>query len=485
MAGDVGETNDIFFKSGEAAVDQEDKIVVPPRKEPEVEKKKNPEHEHESEFGEEKESKERKEKPLKEIEMGNAAYKAIVLSDLLAPPSPSPRRYIPHKGDQELQVSVQQGKEPNPTVQDERNSVGSNHTNIYKRWLRVIIYTFFVISGQSVATILGRLYYDNGGNSKWLATVVQLVGFPVLLPYYLFSIKTHTTTHGDDGKAASHRNRVLVYLALGVLVGGDCYLYSIGLLYLPVSTFSLICASQLAFNAFFSYFLNSQKLTPIILNSLLLLTISSNLLAFNNEESNFKKVTRGQYVTSFICTIGASAGFGLVLSLQQVAFRKVLKRQTFSEVMDMIIYVSLVASCVSLVGLFSSGEWKTLSSEMDRYKLGKVSYVMNLVWTAVIWQVFNIGGTGLIFELSSLFSNAISALGLPVVPVLAVIIFHDKMNGLKVISMILAFWGFMSYVYQHYLDDKNLKKSIGIPTSGSSDSPEAKGSGGQKIQTSA
>ncbi|KAF2590365.1 hypothetical protein F2Q70_00039615 [Brassica cretica] len=425
------------------------------------------------------------------------------------------------KGDQELQVIVQQGKEPNPTVQDERNSVGSNHTNIYKRWLRVIIYTFFVISGQSVATILGRLYYDNGGNSKWLATVVQLVGFPVLLPYYLFSIKTHTTTHRDDDKAASHRNRVLVYLALGVLVGGDCYLYSIGLLYLPVSTFSLICASQdddkaashrnrvlvylalgvlvggdcylysigllylpvstfslicasqLAFSAFFSYFLNSQKLTPIILNSLLLLTISSTLLAFNNEESNFKKVTRGQYVTSFICTIGASDGFGLVLSLQQVAFRKVLKRQTFSEVMDMIIYVSLEASCVSLVGLFSSGEWKTLSSEMDRYKLGKVSYVMNLVWTAVI------------FELSSLFSNAISALGLPVVPVLAVIIFHDKMNGLKVISMILAIWGFMSYVYQHYLDDKNLKKSIGIPTTGSSDSPEAKGSGGQKIQTSA
>ncbi|CAN6872962.1 unnamed protein product [Brassica oleracea] len=47
MAGDVGETNDRFFKvrpdfvniwtlSGEAAVDQEDKIVVPPRKKPEA-----------------------------------------------------------------------------------------------------------------------------------------------------------------------------------------------------------------------------------------------------------------------------------------------------------------------------------------------------------------------------------------------------------------------------------------------------------------
>lgn len=199
------------------------------------------------------------------------------------------------KGDQELQVIVQQGKEPNQTVEEERSHTGVvSNSNKCKRWLLVSVYTFFVISGQSVATILGGLYYDNGGNSKWLATVVQLVGFPVLLPYYLFSIKTHTTTHRDDGKAASPRNRVLVYLALGVLVGGDCYLYSIGLLYLPVSTYSLICASQLAFNAFFSYFLNSQKLTPIILNSLLLLTLSSTLLAFNNEESNFKKVTKAQ-----------------------------------------------------------------------------------------------------------------------------------------------------------------------------------------------
>uniref|UniRef100_A0A1J3JK77 Probable purine permease n=1 Tax=Noccaea caerulescens TaxID=107243 RepID=A0A1J3JK77_NOCCA len=382
------------------------------------------------------------------------------------------------KGDQELQVIVQQGKEPNSTFQDERNSVSSSQTqvpnsNTYKRWIRVIVYTFFVISGQAVATILGRLYYDNGGNSKWLATVVQLVGFPVLLPYYLLTIKTHATTTQGDGKTTSPRNRVLVYVVLGLLVGADSYLYSIGLLYLPVSTYSLICASQLAFNAFFSYFLNSQKLTPAILNSLLLLTLSSTLLAFNNEESSSQKVTKGEYVKSFICTIAASAGFGLVLSLQQLAFRKVLKKQTFTEVINMIFYVSLVASCVSLVGLFASSEWKTLSSEMENYKLGKVSYVMNLVWTAITWQVFSIGGTGLIFELSSLFSNSISVLGLPVVPILAVIIFHDKMNGLKVISMILAIWGFTSYVYQHYLDDKNLKKTQGI------DPPEAEGSSGQ------
>ncbi|CAH8358588.1 unnamed protein product [Eruca vesicaria subsp. sativa] len=47
-------------KAGEAAMDQEDKMVVPPRKKPEVEKKQKPEHEPESEIREEKESKEMK-----------------------------------------------------------------------------------------------------------------------------------------------------------------------------------------------------------------------------------------------------------------------------------------------------------------------------------------------------------------------------------------------------------------------------------------
>uniref|UniRef100_A0A7N2LSY4 Uncharacterized protein n=1 Tax=Quercus lobata TaxID=97700 RepID=A0A7N2LSY4_QUELO len=71
--------------------------------------------------------------------------------------------------------------------------------------------------------------------------------------------------------------------------------------------------------------------------------------------------------------------------------------------------------------------------------------------------IFNIGAVGLIHEVSSLFSNVISVLGLPVIPVLAVIFFHDKMDGVKAISMVLAIRGFISYFYQHYLDDSESK----------------------------
>ena len=68
-------------------------------------------------------------------------------------------------------------------------------------------------------------------------------------------------------------------------------------------------------------------------------------------------------------------------------------------------------------------------------------------------QVFTAGTTGLIFEVFSLLSNIISVLGLPFVSVLAVFFVNDAMDGLKATAILLALWGFASYLYQHYLDN--------------------------------
>ncbi|XP_010559253.1 PREDICTED: probable purine permease 8 [Tarenaya hassleriana] len=370
------------------------------------------------------------------------------------------------EGSQTIQVQVHHELEAFRTDQEkeeeeENISMGSQPSvppwKKYKRWLRISLYAFFVLSFQAIATLLGRLYYQNGGKSKWMGTLVQLIGFPILFLFSLFSRIRQPET------ACSMPLTFItigpVYMGIGLLASANCYLSSYGLLYLPVSTYSLISASQLAFTAFFSYFLNSQKFTPFILNSLFLLTISSTLLVFNGESENAEKVSKGKYAIGFLCTVGASAGNGLLFSLVQLILRKVLKQSTFSVVIGMVIYQSLVATCLVLVGLFASGEWRTLAGEMQSYRPGKVSYVMTLVWTAISWQVFTVGVVGLIFESSSVFSNAITAVGLPIVPILAVIVFHDKMDGLKVISMVLAGWGFVSFVYQHYLDDKTSKAS--------------------------
>lgn len=333
----------------------------------------------------------------------------------------------------------------------------------YNWWFRVILYIIFLVAGQSSATLLGRLYYDKGGNSKWIATLVQSAGFPILIPIlYFFPRSPPTPTINSSSQKPTHSISSLLFLFLffGILLAGDNLMYSYGLLYLPVSTYSLICATQLVFNALFSFLLNSQKFTALIINSLVLVTISASLLAVHaDSDTTSVSISKSKYVIGFLCTIGASATYSLYLSLLELCFRKVIGRETFDAVLDLQIYPSFVASCACVVGLFASGESRTLHAEYSGYREGKVSYVMTLLWTAVSWQVSSIGLLGLIFEVSSLFSNVISTLGLPAVPILAVIFFRDKMDGVKVIALLLAIWGFLSYVYQHYLDDKKSKST--------------------------
>ncbi|KAI3682976.1 hypothetical protein L1987_83401 [Smallanthus sonchifolius] len=224
--------------------------------------------------------------------------------------------------------------------------------------------------------MLGRLYFNKGGNSKWMATLVQTAGFPLMFPLilmYLPSKQQQITTK------PSWATLVMLYMFLGVFLAADCMLYTFGLNFLPVSTYSLICASQLAFNAFFSYFLNGQKFTPFIANSLVLLSFSSSLLVFQSDSEETMNISRSKYVIGFVCTVAASAGYGLMLSTTQLAFKKILKLQSYKVVFDMIVYQNLIAS-VAIV----------------------------------------------------------------------------------VIAMLLAIWGFASYIYQHYLDDLKEKAEARI-----------------------
>lgn len=64
-------------------------------------------------------------------------------------------------------------------------------------------------------------------------------------------------------------------------------------------------------------------------------------------------------------------------------------------------------------------------------------------------QLFAIGCVELIFEVSSLFSNALSVLSLPIVPIFGTIFLQGKLNGIKAIPMVLVVWGFISIFYQH------------------------------------
>ncbi|XP_076892956.1 putative purine permease 11 isoform X2 [Bidens hawaiensis] len=330
-----------------------------------------------------------------------------------------------------------------------------------KRWQWWVLVAFnigFLIIGQAAVVLLGQFYYDQGGNSKWMATLVQTIGFPILLiPYFLFPSIT-TSSSPTVTRSYSLQVIILLYVVLGVLIAGNNMLYSVGLLYLSASTYSLICATQLAFNVVFSYFLNSQKFTALIFNSVVVLSLSASLLAINDDSDKPTGVSDKNYALGFVATLGASGLYAFLLSIMQLSFQKVIKKETFSVALEMQIYTSFVATCVFVIGLFASGEWRTLSGEMNSFGKGGMAYVMTLVWTAVAWQVCSVGVVGLIFVVSSLFSNVISTLSLALTPLAALVVFHDAMNGAKVIAMLMALWGFCTYIYQNYLDDVAVKR---------------------------
>ncbi|WZZ79415.1 hypothetical protein YC2023_099987 [Brassica napus] len=141
-----------------------------------------------------------------------------------------------------VNVSSDQNLEANLIHHEAIESSSSSVPQIknYKRWFRLSIYVFFVLFFQPLATILGRLYYENGGESTYVVTLLSLVGFPLLL--------TNQTTEVNRYKLQSvpFLHIASAYMCTGLLVSANAYLYAIGLLYLPVSTYSLISASQLA-----------------------------------------------------------------------------------------------------------------------------------------------------------------------------------------------------------------------------------------------
>ncbi|KAJ1272508.1 hypothetical protein BS78_06G206800 [Paspalum vaginatum] len=338
-------------------------------------------------------------------------------------------------------------------------------------WAVVLVNIVFVLAGQSVATLLGRIYYDQGGQSLWMQTVVQSCGTPLAIPLLLYF---RTRPSSSSSSVAASRPPIAklaaIYAGLGVLLAGDNLMYSYGLLYLPMSTYSIICASQVSFNAVFSYFLNKEKFRALVLNSVVLLTFSAALVGLSHgSDGSDSDIPKGKFPAGFALTLSASALYSLTLSLTQLAFEEVLKSDTLGTVLEVQFWSNTAAACVSVAGLFASGEWRSIAGEMETYRKGEVAYAMTLAWTAVSWQLCTMGLMGLVAAVSSLFTNVISTVGTPLSPVIAVIFLGDRIDGVKLVAMLIAVWGLLSYVYQHYLDDRASAKAKKVVVAEKSD----------------
>ncbi|MBA0771176.1 hypothetical protein Gotri_019687, partial [Gossypium trilobum] len=119
-----------------------------------------------------------------------------------------------------------------------------------------------------------------------------------------------------------------------------------------------------------------------------------------------------------------------------------------------IIFITILASMVAI--LPDSSETK----RDEKNPVGKNEHTVGFISTvgASASYALLLGVVGLIYLVSSLFSNVVSMLSLPFVPVVGVLFYKEKMDANKVLAMLFTLWGFASYIYQQYLDDNNSQK---------------------------
>ncbi|KAG8493994.1 hypothetical protein CXB51_011431 [Gossypium anomalum] len=238
----------------------------------------------------------------------------------------------------------------------------------------------------------------------------------------------------------------LAAIVLGIITGLDNYFYSYGLSRLPVSTSSLIIASQLAFTAGFAFLLVKQKFTAYSINAVFLLTIGAGVLALHSSSDRPANEPNREYITGFVMTLAASALYGFILPLVELTYRKA--KQEIS-------YALAVFGCYCLLHRYFY--LQVVGREAREFDLGETKYYMVVISSAIIWQCFFLGGIGVVFCASSLLSGILVSFLLPVTELLAVIFFNETFQAEKCVSLALSLWGFPSYFYGDIKQSKKKK----------------------------
>lgn len=88
---------------------------------------------------------------------------------------------------------------------------------------------------------------------------------------------------------------------------------------------------------------------------------------------------------------------------------------------------------------------------------------MVLVVNTIAWQCFFLGTIGVVFCASSLSSGIIIAVTIPVTEVLAVMIYKEKFQVEKGVSLALSLWGLVSYFYGEIKHPNNRGVDRGQP----------------------
>ncbi|XP_062101362.1 purine permease 3-like [Humulus lupulus] len=328
-----------------------------------------------------------------------------------------------------------------------------------QRRILLIINCILLTIGNCGGPLIMRLYFLHGGKRVWLSSWLETGGWPIIL-FPLAAAYYHRRRRGSPSNKIIQMKPSLFMgsAVVGLITGFDDYLYAYGVARLPVSTSSLIIASQLAFTAGFAYLLVKQKFTSYSVNAVVLLTIGGAVLALHTSGDRPKGESEKAYVLGFLMTVAAAVLYGFILPLIELMYKKSKQRITYSLVLEIQLVMCFFATAFCTVGMLIGRDFKAIPKEARKFDLGETMYYVVLAWSAIIWQGFFLGAIGVIFCASSLLSGIVIAVLLPVTEILAVIFYKENFQAEKGVALALSLWGFVSYFYGEIKQSKKLEK---------------------------
>ncbi|KAJ0089796.1 hypothetical protein Patl1_14627 [Pistacia atlantica] len=337
--------------------------------------------------------------------------------------------------------------EPSVSTWDRISNLKTMAWEAYKRkpishWILLALSSAAMLVAFPASSLLSRVYYNNGGTSKWIISWVAVAGWPltalILLPTYFF-LKTYPTPL--DLKLT------LSYIVLGFLSAADNLMYAYAYAYLPASTAALIASSSLVFSALFGYAIVNNKLNASMINALVIITAAMTIIALDSDSDRYSNVTDKQYIMGFVWDILGSALHGLIFALSELVFVRLLGRRSFHVVLEQQVMVSLFAFVFTTIGMVVSKDFQGMKSEAKTFEGGASAYYQVLIWGAITFQLGILGSTAVLFLASTVMAGVLNAVRVPITSIAAVILLHDPMSGFKILSLIITFWGFASYIY--------------------------------------
>ncbi|XVE95232.1 hypothetical protein REPUB_Repub02eG0078400 [Reevesia pubescens] len=334
--------------------------------------------------------------------------------------------------------------------------------NTTTRRTLLVINCIILSIGNCGGPLLMRLYFIHGGKRVWFSSWLETGGWPIILfaiaCAYFHRSRTQPTS---ENKLFFMKPPVFITAAvIGTLTGLDDYLYAYGIARLPVSTSSLIVASQLAFTAGFAFVLVKQKFTSYSINAVFLLTIGAGVLALHTSNDRPEDESSREYILGFLMTLAASALYGFILPLMELTYKKVKQDISYALVMEIQMVMCLFATGFCTVGMLVNNDFQVIPREAREFELGETKYYVVAIWSAIVWQCFFLGAIGVIYCASSLLSGIVIAVLLPVTEILAVIFYKEKFQAEKGVALALSLWGFVSYFYGEIKQTKKKKPAL-------------------------